>query len=99
MEETIRAPYFDGSQPCAQVGGDLWFPEDYGDMKSVRSSLEKICNTCHFKKMCLQYAVTHKVDGFWAGTTPAERRQIRKTRNIEIIPYAYSRIHDVDEFY
>lgn len=98
MEETPRAPYFDGSQPCAQVGGDVWFTEDFGDMKALAPSLTKICNTCHFKKACLKYAVTHQVDGFWAGTTPSERKRIRKEKGIAIIPYAYTRIHDVDEF-
>ena len=98
MEETIKAPYFDGSQPCAQIGGDLWFPDENGDMHGASGFLKKVCGSCEFKEACFNYAITHNVEGFWAGTSAVERKKYRSKHNIKVIPYAYSRIHDIDDF-
>jgi len=90
VEEQLRAPYFDGSQPCAEIGGDMWFPDEYGDMKGFTPELRKICNSCPFIKPCFEYAVTHDVDGLWAATTGIDRKNYRKKYGIKIIPYAFS---------
>ena len=94
MKESARAPYFDGTQPCAQVGGDFFFPEGHGDLKANKPFLDSLCNSCEFTTACLLYAVTHNVEGFWAGTMPRERRIIRQRNKLSMIPYSYSRIHD-----
>jgi hypothetical protein len=77
----VKAPHFDGSQPCASVGGDLWFPEDSMIYKTNDIyTAKRICAECHFRRPCLSYAVTFpgRLEGVWGGTTPKERKEIRK---------------------
>lgn len=94
MEDEIKAPYFDGSQPCAQVGGDFFFAEeDSGTMLYV-PFVKQICNSCHFKNPCLQYALTHNVEGVWAGTGAKERSAMRTKLGIKMVEYEYFRVRD-----
>lgn len=39
---------------------------------------EKFCEDCPVSLQCLAFAVIHDEDGIWAGTSPRERREIRK---------------------
>lgn len=94
MREEIKAPYFDGTQPCAQVGGDLFFTEDETNSQFDMKFLRDLCNSCHFKQPCLDYALRHSVEGIWAGTGPKERSRIRTKLNIKLIDYEYSRLRD-----
>ncbi len=60
---------------CAQVGGDLWFPEKGGSVMDAR----KICAQCPVAEQCLQYALdTNQRDGIYGGTTPMQRRALRR---------------------
>lgn len=91
MEEDIKAPYFDGSQPCAQIGGDFFFPdEDTGSMMYI-SFAKKVCNSCPFKKACLEYALTHNVEGIWGGKGARERVAMRRKLGIKVTEYKYFR--------
>lgn len=72
-------PNFDGSQPCAQSGGESWFPENNAFTIENRMAIA-LCNSCRFKEPCLEYALFTKADGIWGGTTAIERRAIRRER-------------------
>ncbi len=92
MKDEIKAPYFDGSQPCAQIGGDFFFADsetDSGSMIVDTKFLKKVCESCHFKNPCLEYAVTHEVEGYWAGTGARQRHEMRKKLGIKVIEYEY----------
>lgn len=93
MNEEIKAPYFDGSQLCAQIGGDLFFSDEHGALNDI-PFLRAVCGSCHFKKPCLEYAVTHAVEGIWAGTTAKQRAAMRTQLGIRMIDYEYSRVRD-----
>jgi WhiB family redox-sensing transcriptional regulator len=79
-----QAPFFDGSQPCAGVDVDLFFPPR-GGAASGRAA-KAICATCPFLEPCLEYAVHAQgvpgryVDGIWGGTNAAERLALRMGR-------------------
>jgi hypothetical protein len=92
MSENIKAPYFDGTQPCAQIGGDLFFPETAAEVSSSKQFLIPICGSCEFNVECLEYALTHSVEGIWAGTSVRQRQELRTQRNLKVIPYEYSRV-------
>lgn len=77
-------PEFDGSQLCAQVDPEMWFPE--GALLRVNREAIKICNKCHFNEECLEYAVQTDVQGIWGGTTNPQRKVIRKERGIVAKP-------------
>lgn len=71
----MRYPEFDGTQSCAEVGVDVFYPEGRPYETSV---LRPMCLGCSFLVDCRDYALAHEVDGFWGGLTPDERRTVRR---------------------
>jgi WhiB family redox-sensing transcriptional regulator len=67
---------------CREIGIEPFFPEE--SMVELYSFARKICSGCVVKQECLEWAVKHEDHGMWGGTTPVERRQIRRNRNIII---------------
>lgn len=60
---------------CAQTDPDAFFPE-LGDSNLAAKS---ICKVCEVQAVCLDYAVrNNEREGIWGGTTPADRRLIRR---------------------
>ena len=87
------APFFDGTQLCAQVDPEVFFPEKGGSPAAAK----KLCATCEFQVPCLDYAMTHRIagisiEGIWGGTTRRERDRRRLGRE----PLA-AELLDVDE--
>lgn len=65
---------------CASVGGEAFFPE--GTQNGITRAIlnaKAICATCPVKAMCLEAGLEERY-GIWAGTTPTERKQLRKQR-------------------
>lgn len=55
---------------------------DPTDDDEVRTALS-ICQRCPVRQPCLDTALTHRVEadvGIWGGTTPGQRRQLRRDR-------------------
>jgi len=74
-----NAPFFDGSQVCAQVDPELFFPENAAEGPVKLRQVRPICNACEFKLPCLEYALSDwEIQGIWAGTTDKERRIMRR---------------------
>jgi WhiB family transcriptional regulator, redox-sensing transcriptional regulator len=77
------APSFDGSQVCAQVDPELFFPENKVDAREKIRLVRPICGSCDFKHPCLEYALKHdELLGIWGGTTEWDRVRMRKTKRI-----------------
>lgn len=76
----IKAPFFDGSQPCAQIDSELFFPETSGDAIQARPVIKKICGSCNFETECLEYALKTNEYGIWGGTLEIERKRMRRYR-------------------
>jgi WhiB family transcriptional regulator, redox-sensing transcriptional regulator len=75
----IKAPYFDGSQVCAQVDPELFFPDSSAEIQVNLRTVKPLCKSCEFQEACLEYALKHpELQGIWAGTTDNERRLIRR---------------------
>jgi WhiB family redox-sensing transcriptional regulator len=56
---------------CAQIGGDLWFPEKGGDDAALA---KKICRGCPIRLQCLEFALDNNERyGVWGGLTERER--------------------------
>lgn len=63
---------------CAQIGGDLWFP-DQGDGAAAQKA-KKVCAQCPVINTCLAYSLTNnELHGVWGGRSPEERKQLRRT--------------------
>jgi WhiB family redox-sensing transcriptional regulator len=81
MQELGLALFGDGDTPdwtgalCAQVDGDLWFPEKGGSTREAK----RICAGCDLRAACLEYALKRDDRfGVWGGLSEAERRRLRR---------------------
>lgn len=62
---------------CAQVGGDLWFPEKGGSTADAK----RVCFSCSVSAECLEYALATKDRfGVYGGLSERERRKLLKER-------------------
>lgn len=75
------APRFDGTQPCAETDPEAFFSED-----GQYTAAKRVCSACEWREPCLDYALRVNVEGVWGGTSPRERRTLRRERNIIPIP-------------
>lgn len=58
---------------CAEIGGDMWFPED-GEHGGPTKG---ICGTCEVRAECLEYAITNDEKyGIWGGMSRWQRDQL-----------------------
>ena len=78
-------PAFDGTQACAQVGTEAFFPDTNGNSEEVRQA-KAVCESCPFQQQCLDYALSWNVAGVWGGTTEWQRKKIRRKRGIVATP-------------
>lgn len=76
----VAYPDYDGSQPCAAMNPELFFPRT--TTNPVLPEVKAACARCPFLRPCLMYSLATLVDGFWGGTTPEERTQLRVKHNI-----------------
>ena len=60
---------------CVGTDEDAWF-RDSGEYDW--DTLTRICNNCDVKTECYNYALKYDMLGFWAGTTAAQRRRVRR---------------------
>lgn len=80
--ETAPYPDFDGSQICAQVDPEIFFPEPAAPRMAEPRIVKQLCMTCPFRVECLNYALHHTVAGIWGGTSANERETIQKRLRI-----------------
>lgn len=63
---------------CAGVDPEIFYPEHGGSSRPARA----ICATCPVREPCLRYALFNDSDAFsfgvWGGTSPRERRELRR---------------------
>lgn len=70
---------------CGQVDPELFFPNQAGQANVVVNQIQvakDICNQCHLLNECLAYAIKHKYEGIWGGTTVNERQALRRKLNL-----------------
>ena len=74
----VKTPYFETAK-CNNHPDPDWF----FDIESGHGNKQKkFCIGCPVIDECLNYALNVKVLGVWGGTTPEERNEIRKIKNI-----------------
>lgn len=78
MQLSLTPSPFNGTQLCTTVDPEVFFPEDYEDLQAVEKA-KSICSMCHMQDLCLTFALgNNEKEGIWGGTTPIERRRIRR---------------------
>lgn len=78
------APFFDGTQPCAQTDPELFFPETAGEANKSKGIIRKICRSCDFRNDCLEYSLNTDVQGAWGGFLESERREMKRKRRLPV---------------
>jgi WhiB family transcriptional regulator, redox-sensing transcriptional regulator len=62
---------------CRGTDTEIFFPANADEEAEALS----ICATCPVRAQCLDYAVRNRETyGIWGGTTPDQRRRIRRER-------------------
>jgi WhiB family redox-sensing transcriptional regulator len=74
---------------AACVGADVnvMFPGDGNSKTADYTPAKEVCQPCPVKAECLDYALSgeHGLYGCWGGTSPRERRIVRRQRNLGTI--------------
>ena len=83
----MKYPNYTGTEPCAQVGIELFFtdPAKNGILE-YRHLLQDTCRHCPMIVQCRDWALRHEEYGFWGGTTPRERVALRRELGITFKP-------------
>jgi WhiB family redox-sensing transcriptional regulator len=64
---------------CAYEAPSTFFPSDGVGVEAAR----RVCHGCPVQSVCLEFALTHRIDhGVWGGCSERERRRILKRRRI-----------------
>ena len=73
---------FDGTQACISVDPEMFFPEDYDEVGAAERA-KAVCKGCPLTLDCLKYAMSDaSLDGIWGGTTPRERKNMRRRKRV-----------------
>jgi hypothetical protein len=64
--------------PCATVDFDF-IPDVESEVEATEAE-ERWCRTCPARTRCLAWAMLHRAEGYWAGTTTYQRDQLRRVR-------------------
>ena len=78
LAELVNRPAWHRQAACRGVGVDL-FVIDQGQQYEPRA--RQMCAGCPVRQECLDAALSfgdRGVTGLWGGTTPTERRQLRR---------------------
>lgn len=75
---------------CVGMDPELFHPHDGENAKA--EAARAVCAGCPVRNECLDDAVTANVQyGVWGGTTPRERRRLRKARGLTGVAVAHER--------
>lgn len=83
MTHQTPVPVLADVPPCRAPGVDpeIFFP----DRKTHLDEARAVCGSCTRATgmQCLRYAIEHDVSGIWAGSTYAQREEVRERRHIK----------------
>ncbi len=82
----MREPRFYENPSCAEIGGDLFFPERFEQpFGNIEINMAKrICLSCPHQSECAEWGVRKEIHGIWGGLLETERRVIRRQRGITL---------------
>ena len=87
LTNTFRTEFFPESPLCAEVDGDLFFPEN-SKFKHQITQAKAFCFICTERTECRDYALkANEKDGIWGGLDEEERRVIRWNDKVKVKTY------------
>jgi hypothetical protein len=82
----MREPRFYENPACAEIGGDLFYPEKFeqafGNIEIAMA--RRICQSCPHLSECAEWGIKKEVYGIWGGLLPRERQTKRRELNIKL---------------
>ncbi len=64
---------------CRAYSPNVFFPSDGVGVEVAR----RICETCPVRELCLEYAVSNRIEhGVWGGMSERGRRRMARTRQL-----------------
>jgi WhiB family redox-sensing transcriptional regulator len=84
---------------CAQIGGDVWFPESGGSVREAKA----VCNggggrpPCPVRQECLEAALNRNDRyGIYGGLTDRERRALRRRLDLPTVREPREIVHGTE---
>ena len=78
-----RAPWNYENPVCAQVGTEIFFPEDLDEVDRINiynyADAKKICFSCSHISECADWGTLHESYGVWGGLDPKDRATRRRS--------------------
>jgi hypothetical protein len=74
--------------PCATADFDF-IPDTETDTEAAEAE-QRWCRTCPARTRCLAWAMLHGAEGYWAGTTTYQRKQLLRVRTRAKCPLCLS---------
>lgn len=71
---------------CRGEPVDAFFPETQG----VPPEVAALCASCDVRAECLDHGLRYETEGIWGGTSPTQRRRLRRVQGISIGPAGYA---------
>jgi hypothetical protein len=81
LAELINRPAWHRKAACRGLGVDSFV---IGQGAQYEKSARRLCAGCSVRQECLETAMAHgdTMTGLWGGTTPTERKQMRRGRAV-----------------
>jgi len=91
VDYPVRGPWEFETPTCAEIGIDFYYlAEDEKNERELSFYDENhyqavlVCKTCPHIAECLNWATYREPYGIWGGTTPGQRKEIRRHKGIVI---------------
>ena len=79
----VRAADWRHRAACRDTDPEIFFPVGTGGPALLQITEAKtVCRRCPVVAECLAFALAHDEAGVWGGTTPAERRELRRATHV-----------------
>jgi WhiB family transcriptional regulator, redox-sensing transcriptional regulator len=70
---------------CQSADPELFFPvTTYGAALRQVNAAKAVCRACAVRAACLSFGLQTSQDGIWGGTTPQERRALRRQKALAL---------------
>lgn len=86
MENTVIDYSWQSDAECASISTDLFYLKQG---RTISQTVIDACQKCPVSEQCLNHAIKYEAYGYWAGTTPSQRTQMRRERGIKLIHIEY----------
>lgn len=74
-------PPWNGTEACRGLGTDLFFEQS----TEARARARALCTACPIREACEAWAVACEEYGFWANTTPGQRKRMRRELGSDLV--------------